>query len=108
MADGAVEHFKFWAAQLKKKEGVDYAEKGRDVIQVMMDRYCLAKDTNDEERKNMYIAGLMLRFWYAIGKLQSRSPIPGLEYEDFMGCDGKSLRWMQSRQARGHRRSRIA
>ena len=85
MADGAVEHFKFWAAQLKKKEGVDYAEKGRDVIQVMMDRYCLAKDTNDEERKNMYIAGLMLRFWYAISKLQSRSPIPGLEYEDFMG-----------------------
>jgi hypothetical protein len=81
----ALEHFKFWAKRLKVEEGIDYSEKGRDVIQVMLDRYCLAKDTNDEHRKNMYIAGLMLRFWYVIGKLQSRSPIPGLEYDDFMG-----------------------
>ena len=80
----AFEQFKAVAKQLKAEEGIDYAEKGRDVIQLMLDRYCLAKDTNDEHRKNLYIAGLMLRFWYVISKLQARSPIPGLEYNDFM------------------------
>ena len=80
----AFEQFKAAAKQLKAEENVDYAEKGRDVIQLMLDRYCLAKDTNDEHRKNLYIAGLMLRFWYVISKLQARSPIPGLEYNDFM------------------------
>lgn len=81
----AFEQFKAAAKQLKAEEGVDYSEKGRDVIQLMLDRYCLAKDTNDEHRKNLYISGLMLRFWYVISKLQARSPIPGLEYNDFMG-----------------------
>ena len=85
MADLAFESFKKLAKQLKEEEGVDYAEKGRDVIQVMIDRYCLAKDTNDEHRKDLYISGLMLRFWYVISKLQARSPVKGLEYEDFMG-----------------------
>ena len=80
----AFEQFKAVAKQLKTEESIDYAEKGRDVIQLMLDRYCLAKDTNDEHRKNLYIAGLMLRFWYVISKLQARSPIPGLEYNDFM------------------------
>ena len=80
----AFEQFKSWAQRLKIEEGVDYTEKGRDVIQLMLDRYCLAKDTGDEHRKNLYISGLMLRFWYVISKLQSRSPIPGLEYDDFM------------------------
>lgn len=80
----AFEQFKAAAKQLKAEEGVDYTEKGRDVIQLMLDRYCLAKDTNDEHRKNLYISGLMLRFWYVISKLQARSPIPGLEYNDFM------------------------
>jgi hypothetical protein len=81
----AFEQFKVWANRLKTEEGVDYTEKGKDVIQIMLDRYCLAKDMNDEPKKNMYIAGLMLRFWYVISKLQYRSPIPGLEYDDFMG-----------------------
>lgn len=80
----AFEQFKATAKRLKAEEGVDYAEKGRDVIQLMLDRYCLAKDTNDEHRKDLYISGLMLRFWYVISKLQARSPIPGLEYNDFM------------------------
>ena len=80
----ALEHFKTAAKQLKVEEGVDYAEKGREVIQLMLDRYCLAKDANDEHRKNLYVSGLMLRFWYVISKLQARSPIPGLEYDDFM------------------------
>lgn len=77
--------FKGWAKRLKDEEGIDYSTKGREVIQIMMDGYCLAKDTNDETRKNMYIAGLMLRFWYVINKLKVRSPIQGLAYIDFMG-----------------------
>lgn len=85
MNNVAFNSYKALAEQLKVEEGIDYAEKGRDVIQVMIDRYCLAKDTGDEHRKNLYIAGLMLRFWYTISKLQSRSPIPGLDYDDFIG-----------------------
>lgn len=80
----AFDQFKAAAKRLKIEEGVDYAERGRDVIQLMLDCYCLAKDTNDEHRKTLYISGLMLRFWYVISKLQARSPIPGLEYNDFM------------------------
>lgn len=85
MINAALEDFKFWAKRLKAEEGIDYDAKGRDVIQVMADGYCRAKDTNNEIKKNMYISGLMLRFWYTISKLQSRSPISGLEYNDFMG-----------------------
>jgi hypothetical protein len=84
MVNAVFEDFKVWAKRLKQEEGIDYAEKGRDVIQQMADGYCLAKDTNNELKKNMYISGLMLRFWYAISKLQSRSPIQGLEYSDFI------------------------
>jgi hypothetical protein len=85
MLNTAFNGFKAWAKQLKEKEGIDYEAKGRDVIQVMADGYCRAKDTNDEAKKNMYVAGLMLRFWYQISKLKSRSPIQGLDYTDFMG-----------------------
>ncbi len=84
MVNAVFEDFKVWAKRLKQEEGIDYAEKGRDVIQQMADGYCLAKDTNNELKKNMYISGLMLRFWYAVSKLQSRSPIQGLEYNDFI------------------------
>lgn len=85
MLQTAFNEFKVWAKMLKDEEGINYEAKGREVIQVMADGYCLAKDTGDERRKNMYIAGLMLRFWYAISKLKARSPIQGLDYIDFMG-----------------------
>ena len=72
-----------WADILKDEDGVVYSAPGKDVIQVMLDRYCEAKDNNDERNKNKYIAGLMLRFWYVISKLKERSPIKGLDYTDF-------------------------
>lgn len=84
MLNAAFNGFKTWAQRLKEEEGIDYETKGRDVIQVMADGYCKAKDTKDEVKKNMYVAGLMLRFWYQVGKLKSRSPIQGLDYTDFM------------------------
>lgn len=82
--DIAFEQYKHYAQKLKLEEGIDYTEKGKDVIQVMLDAYCIAKDTNDTHRMNLYFSGLMLRFWYTIGKLQARSPNLGLEYGDFM------------------------
>jgi hypothetical protein len=84
MLKTAFNSFKTWAKILKQEDGVDYSAPGRDVIQLMANQYCLAKDTNDERNKNKYIAGLMLRFWYAINKLKERSPIQGLDYSDFM------------------------
>jgi hypothetical protein len=84
MLKAAFNGFKYWATRLKEEDGVDYEAKGRDVIQVMADRYCIAKDTNNETNKNKYIAGLMLRFWYTISKLKAKSPIQGLDYTDFM------------------------
>ena len=77
-------NFKAWAEVLEKEDNIKYDSPGRDVIQVMMDKYCLAKDTDDEHNKNKYIAGIMLRFWYVINKLKERSPIQGLDYTDYM------------------------
>jgi hypothetical protein len=75
--------FRSWAETLRVKDGVDYTTPGREVIQLMMDRYCEAKDNNDEENKNKYIAGIMLRFWHVINKLKEKSPIQGLDYSDY-------------------------
>ena len=75
--------FKSWAETLKYEDGVDYTEPGREVIQLMMDRYCEAKDKNDSNNKNKYIAGIMLRFWHVINKLKEKSPIQGLDYSDY-------------------------
>lgn len=45
--------------------------------------YCVAKDTGDENGKNMYISALLLRFWHKIDKLNRSCPNIGLSYEDF-------------------------
>ena len=83
MLQSVFNDFKSWALILEKEEGINYAASGREVIQQMADGYCLAKDNNDTRKKDMYIAGLMLRFWYVISKLKERSPIQGLDYTDF-------------------------
>lgn len=83
MLKAVFKEFQVWANILKEEDGIVYSASGRDVIQVMLDRYCEAKDNNDERNKNKYVAGLMLRFWYVISKLKERSPIQGLDYTDF-------------------------
>lgn len=93
MLKAAFNDFRSWAEALKYNEGIDYTTPGREVIQLMIDRYCEAKDNNDERRKNMYIAGLMLRFWYVISKLKERSPISGLDYSDFMAWLYESIEY---------------
>ena len=84
MLKAAFNSFSLWAKTLERETGIVYSAAGREVIQQMADGYCLAKDTGDEKGKNMYIAGLMLRYWYAINKLKEKSPITGLDYTDFM------------------------
>ena len=84
MLRAARKDFLLWAEILNKETGIKYDTEGREVIQQMADGYCLAKDTGDERKKNMYISGLMLRFWYAINKIKEKSPVQGLDYTDFM------------------------
>jgi hypothetical protein len=79
------DNYKAWANILKTKTGIDYSAEGREVIQQMADGYCKAKDAGDEQGKNMYIAGLMLRYWYVINNLKEKAAsIPDVEYEDFI------------------------
>lgn len=84
MLKAAFNEFKSWADLLKKQEGIDYTTPGKETVEIMANGYCLAKDLNDAQKKNMYIAGLMLRFWYKISKLKASSPIQGMDYIDFM------------------------
>lgn len=53
-------------------------------IDELADAYCDALDNNNETLKNMYIAALILRFWYTIDKMyKSNTVAPCLEREDF-------------------------
>lgn len=52
-------------------------------VDQLADGYCLAMDTNDEQKKDAYCAALMLRFWFTINKLYVGSPNIGLDREDF-------------------------
>lgn len=52
-------------------------------ITVMADRFIEAKKNNDEYNKNIYIAGLMLRFWFAIKNYEEKSPGLGLTTDDY-------------------------
>lgn len=81
----AFNQFKVAADQLEREEGIKYdAKPAKEIIAKMLDGYCDACDKGDEVRKNMYIAGLMLRFWYVIGKLKEKCPGLGLDDNDFM------------------------
>ena len=77
--------FKSWAKILKEEDGINYAEKGRDVIQVMADKYYESQISGDSYGQNKYISGLMLRFWYKVKELKEKaSSISGLDYSDFV------------------------
>ena len=61
-------------------------QKGRDVIQVMADGYCRAKDTNNEIKKeyvHIRFDAQILVYYQASFSLVHR--FQGLEYNDFMG-----------------------
>ena len=52
-------------------------------ITVMADRLIEAMESNDEYNKNIYAAGLMLRFWFAVKNYEDKSPNLGLETDDY-------------------------
>ena len=58
--------FKKQAQALLKEDGVNYAAKGIEVVELMANRYLEALEKNDQKAMNKYISGLMLRFWNSI------------------------------------------
>lgn len=76
--------FKQQAQLLKTEDGVNYAEPGRDVIQLMLDRYCEAVDAGDQRQMNKYISGLMLRFWNKVGEMMKKNTGLPLDYDDYV------------------------
>lgn len=77
---------------LKEKAQILYEETGiqydakpyKDTIRLMLDGYCEAVDNNDDYMKDLYIGGLMLRFWDKVKKLNTNCPNIGLEEADFV------------------------
>jgi hypothetical protein len=76
--------FKSWAEVLLKEDGIDYTEKGSAVIDTMATRYVEALDAGDNRTANKYIAGLMLRFWNNVGKLQMKGSGLNLTYDEYV------------------------
>lgn len=74
--------FKAQAAILAQEEGVVYSAPGRDNITLMLNRYCLAKDTGDSRAKDLYISGLMLRFWAKIELIAKKCATIGVDYSE--------------------------
>ena len=65
--------------------------------------YCNACDAGDETNKNIYIAALILRFWYQINKMYLANPTLGYTREDFLdvvvdgiykACEPRYRAWM--------------
>jgi hypothetical protein len=76
--------FKKGAERLYLEDGVDYQEKGNAVVDLMADRYCAACDSGDEAAKDKYISGLMMRFWYTVGKTMMKSATLPLDFDDYV------------------------
>jgi len=69
------EQYKSLALALERETGIKYdAKPVKDTVRKMLDGYCKALDEGDEYLKDLYIAGLMLRFWDRIKKLALKSP----------------------------------
>lgn len=78
-------NYKKQADILYSTTGIKYdGDPAKTVITQMLDGYCQAKDTNDEKMKNLYISGLMLRFWFVINKYKLKSPGLNLDETDFV------------------------
>ena len=72
--------YKRLAAILKQNTGIDYQTAKVDIL---ANGYCDAFDAGDEYNKDLYIAALMLRFWYTIKKMADKSPNLNLDLNDF-------------------------
>ena len=69
-----------YAAILKQTKGVNYETVD---VNVLANGYCEAFDSGNESDKNLFISGLILRFWYAIKKMADKSPNMGTDLSEF-------------------------
>ena len=69
-----------YASLLKSNKGIDYSTCN---VNILADGYCDATDAGDEEERNMYISGLILRFWFTVKKMQEKSPGLGYGEDEF-------------------------
>ena len=85
MSRNAFYIFKEKAQALYDETGIQYdAKPYKDTIRLMLDGYCEAVDSGDEYMKDLYISGIMLRFWDKVKKLNLSCPNIGLEEADFV------------------------
>ena len=80
MATGLFIQSRSYAKLLKENKGIDYSTCKVDVL---ADGYCDATDNGEELDRNLYISGLILRFWYTVKKMQEKSPGLGYGEEEF-------------------------
>jgi len=80
-----------------QKEDVPYD------IDVLANKYCEARDANDEEAKDKYISALLVRYWHLVPLFYKQSAGSGYEMSDmidwiFMGIqkatDRKARKWL--------------
>jgi len=71
-----------YANLLKQNKGIDYATCKVDIL---ADGYCDATDNGDDHDRNLFISGLILRFWYTVKKMQEKSPGLGYGEDEFAG-----------------------
>ena len=69
-----------YAQLLKQNKGIDYSTCSVDTL---ADGYCDATDAGDEYERTLFISGLVLRFWFAVKKMQEKSPNLGYDQDEF-------------------------
>lgn len=62
----------------------EYVRESRDadMITELANKYCEAFDAGDEDKKNIYISALMLKFWDQAQAIYNKVKATGLEYDD--------------------------
>ena len=71
-----------FASLLKSYKGIDYST---CPVNVLADGYCDATDRGDDYERDLFISGLILRFWFAVKKMQEKSPGLGFDENEFAG-----------------------
>ncbi len=85
MASQTFNNFKSYANRLESELGIKYdAKPYKETIRKMLDGYCKAMDEGDEDKKSLYISGLILRFWDKVKKLADSCPNIGMHGEEFV------------------------
>lgn len=95
-------------AKARKLPDFDSSTIEKDKITAWANAYCEAYDNSDEEKKDLYISALMLKFWYQISDMYEKTKTCGqYEYEDYssilfncisIACDKKHRAWQKNKK----------